>query len=288
MAKEWTEEERKAFGDKMRAARAAKKSVEEKIEEDLTITDGDEVTVSDEVSTEAPVNYPVATGESHITPEPTTEEMLKRAIEAIGMLAELQKGNTGGHGNGAAVSNSGTLVGTVTKYSVDPARYPDPCERLSEEPKLQRFAFKDNYELQFTMTTSEYTTVDNIRMREPKFILKLIGVVYDPETGEKTNQRYLVTQQILHEDPESALIIARQNGVDVDSFEETQFLNEMRYLMMRDWLFEVFYPKKQDKREEIVEIVVGGKIVPSWTAASVNSSKVDFDQIDQMGGKFRS
>lgn len=168
----------------------------------------------------------------------------------------------------------GKLIGTVEKYNLTPNHYPSPIERLAKEPRLTRFAFDANYDLKFDVGVSEYPTIDGIRTKEPKFTLELIGRVFDEETGDLTNGRYIICRLIMHEDPEAALVIAREQDLEVDEENEEAFLNEMRYIRMRDWLIKCFYPEvsKQDNRKK--EMVVGGKIVEFFEVTAEESEPI--------------
>lgn len=173
----------------------------------------------------------------------------------------------------------GNLTGTFEKYVVNPNHYPDPRERLSKEGRLARFAFDINYELNWKVDVSEYTTIDGIRTKEPKFTLELVRILIDEETGEPTNKRYVVCRLIMHEDPDAALTIARQNGIDVEEMEEAAFLDEMRYIRMRDWLLECFYPSPPEKTNQKKDMVIGGTIVEFYEITSENPEKIPFDKI---------
>lgn len=262
----WTDEQKKAFGAKMKALRE-KKLAEQVVEPAVT-----EVERNVELDAAIEETPPEVTN----VPEPTTEDILKRALEAIATLAQL----TGQNQATAGINANGKLTGTVLKYSLDPSRYPDPTERLSNEQRLGRFGFKENYELRWEITSSEYTTIDNIRMREPKFILDLVKVVYNEDTGVKTNGRYVLYRMVMHEDPDSALTVARQNGVDVDNFEEAAFLNEMRYLQMRDWLVECFYKPTSTTVTNKREMVIDGKLVEYFEVSSKDNAKIPFAELD--------
>lgn len=173
--------------------------------------------------------------------------------------------------------NRGSLVGTFEKFNTDPNYYPNPIERLANEARVSRFGIKggkiDDYsfELDFDVGLSAYETKDGRNVKEPKFILKLINVVYDEDTGEPTDKRYVSCQMIFHEDTGTALVVARENGVTVEDYGgEKQFLDEMRYLRMRDWLIDCFYPPAPAKATEKKEMVIGNRLVEVYT---VNSEK---------------
>lgn len=180
---------------------------------------------------------------------------------------------------------NGKLTGTVDRYSMDFDRYPDPRSRLTKEPKLARFAFTMNYELDWEIGESAYETIDHIRQREPKFTLTLIKIMIDEDTGEPTNGRYDICRLIMHEDPVAALIVARDNGLEVDEMDETTFLNEMRYIRMRDWLVDAFYPPKVQPQKQKTDRVINGKLVQYWEKAVEEGSgqggikKNDWDNI---------
>jgi peptidyl-tRNA hydrolase len=207
--------------------------------------------------------------------------LMKQAIEAIQMLATLQAAGATQTGTGMKLAPDGKrLTGTYEKFSLDPSRYQDPCERLSNEPRLQRFAFKDNYELKYYIGANEYDTIDHVHIREPKFTLELIRKIYSEETGELTNGRYIVCRMVLNEDPPSALMIAHQMGLDPESMSEAAFLDEMRYIKMRDWLVDCFYPPKVGPATKRKEMVIGNKLVEYYEVNSSTNDKVPFNQID--------
>lgn len=178
----------------------------------------------------------------------------------------------------------GKLIGTMEKFSIAPTDYPNPVERLFHEPKLSRFALDINYDLMWKVSTVEYTTIDNIRIKEPRFTLELGRKLFDEETGEPLmgtdgeQQGYIISRLIFHEDPEAAMVIARQEGIDIDESDEATFLNEMRYLRCRDWLLECFFPTPIKKIEK-KEMVIGGKLVETYTITSPKTEKVDYDKI---------
>lgn len=241
MGKKWTEEEKRIASEKAKARYAATQAVEK---------DDDVTTISQE-------DY---------------QSLLKQ-------INELKASQTAPQApQGAQITNTG-LIGTIQRYNTDPSAYPDPCERLAKEPRLARFAFNENWELEFSIKTTQYTTLDNRRVSEPQFTVQLIGVVFGDD-GEKTDGRYVRKQIIFFEDPESALQMARANDVDVDSMGEKQFLDEMRYLRVRDWLLENFYPtSSSNKQSSKKQMVIGNQVVDYYEVNSVEGSSMPFSSL---------
>lgn len=182
--------------------------------------------------------------------------------------------------SGVYVGHGGNLVGTHEKYLVDPQGYPNPSERLSRELRLQRFAFKENYELEWQVGVSSYQTKDGVNTREPKFTIDLNRIMYDEDSGERTNRRYTVCRAIFHEDPQAALVVAQENGVDVKAYEEKVFLDEMRYLRVRDWLMEAFYPRPPQVSKRKKEMVIGNRVVEVFEINSESNEKVPFNELN--------
>ncbi len=136
-----------------------------------------------------------------------------------------------------------------------------------------------NYELNWNTSVSQYKTADGINTKEPKFTIELNRIIIDEDTGESTNGRYTICRGIFHEDPDAALVVARDNGYTVEEWAEAEFLNEMRYLRIRDWLLEAFYPPKpsQEKKNK-KEMVIGGKLVEYFEISSESTESVPFSQ----------
>lgn len=264
--KQWTDEERKAFGDKMKKARLDK-----------------------ETHGTYPPDSPVGVPEQPIAPEngpgdePTTKiDQSDDVSKLLRRIEELEAAQWRQSGQPTAQVANGRMTGTVEKYAVAPENYPNPVERLAKESRLGPVAFEFNYDLDFSVSISEYETIDHIRMKEPKFQLELIRVILDEDTGERTTGRYVVCRLIFHEDPEAALVIAKANGVNVDTTDEAHFLNEMRYLTMRDWLLECFYPPRNDqKKKNKREMVIDGKLVDFFEISSEETSQIPFGQLNK-------
>lgn len=269
--KQWTEEERKAFGLKMKAARQ-NKNLPKPNEEEL----------------QSPVVDDPATPEVEPTPGTTVVSMddYNALLKQIEEMKNIQWKLMGQNMSPAEVGmQNGKLLGTVEKYKVDGKYYPDPSARLAEEVKLARFAFPLNYELDWSVTTVAYTTIDNIRTKEPRFQLQLSRIVMDEETGEPTNGRYVICRLMMHEDPDTALTIAREQGLEIDQSDEQAFMNEMRYIRVRDWLIEAFYPAPIKHDNGAREMVINGKLVTYYEKSNdkgERTEKIDWDKMPKI------
>ncbi len=212
------------------------------------------------------------------SPDQDLAKLTEQVQEALAEIARLKAAQTAPAAPQAPTQQmgiqSGALTGTYERYRVEPNYYPNPTERLSDEPRLQRFAFKDNYELAWEVQLSQYETADHIRTKEPRFLLKLIVKVYDDISGELTNRRFVILKGIFHEDPDAAIYIANQNGIAVDVENERDFLNEMRYLRFRDWLLEAFYPTPPPPSNNKREVVIGNKLVEVYEVNSTTSESM--------------
>lgn len=259
--KNMTQDEKNAWGEKMRAAREAKQEAKEASQE-----------------LEQPkVEHPVPQVEDTIIPETSTEALLRR-IEELSQNQALLQAVLLNQNQGTQVRGN-RMVGTTDKYIVDPDNYPDPRARLYKESRLAPYAFDINYELDWNISTVSYETKDGINMREPKFRLELWRVKLDDE-GNKTDGRYVISKATFFEDPQAALIVAREKGLPIDEDNEKVFLDEMRYMRIRDWLLDNFYPPTITKtKSQKKDVVVGGKLVEYFEISSQDSESIPFDQL---------
>lgn len=259
--KEKTPAERKAWGEKMKAARKAKKLASTPPVAEPTV----------EVSPSAPETIQ---GESDI-------DVLKRQVQELkDALFFQQRQQVPPAQQGASVSSRG-ITGTHTKYSTNPKDYPDPRDRLFDEAKLKLKGFnRDWWDLEWIVSRVNYDTKDGIHMAEPKFQIRLIRIIEDPETGEPSNKRYTLWKGTFFEDPEAAIQVAAQYGIEVGEEIEKLFLDEMRYLRMRDWLLEAFFPPKpsQSKMNK-TETVIGNRLVEVYEINSQNSETIPFQDL---------
>lgn len=206
--KEWTEEERKAFGEKMKAGRAAK------------------------------ANSPT----EQTTSEPKTveisEDKLNYILEELGRL----KANNQNQPLQQATLGAKGVVGTTEKYSTSKNLYEDPRERLLNEPDFQRFAIRDNYEITWEILVSRYQTAQGLWFTEPRFELELRRLDLDEEG--RTKRKFLIQKYVKHEDFDAAIDIAKALGIEIDDSMSKEFIDEMRYQDIKMWLRDVFFPPK--------------------------------------------
>lgn len=237
---------------------------------------------------QVPTNNPTLQTPS-IGQEPSVED-LKRQIDELKAYLFSQNQQSAQSGQQVPQFGSqGKMTGVFEKYLVDPANYPSPVERLSQEARLAPFAFGYNYHLNFTIAVSEYETKEGINTKEPRFTLELYRKRYDdmgepilvenPETKKKHQSAFVVGTMIFHEDPQAALIIAREKGLDVDKTDEPRFLNEMRYLRCRDWLIDLFFPRTTPSTSKRQELVVDGKMMQVVTIDSETTEAIPFKDL---------
>ena len=258
--KDWTDEDRQAFAAKMKARREAAQLAAQQAKETV-------------------VEQPIINEHTQTDVRNEDYDTLKKQVDELRSLLLSQQNQYQNQPQAPQITATG-MIGTLHKYNTDPSYYPDPTARLAKEPRLARFAFGENWELEYSVKTSEYTTLDNRRVSEPQFTVQLIGKIFD-EDGEPTPGRYVRKQIVFFEDPDSALTVARENGVDPTSFGgDKLFLDEMRYLRIRDWLLENFYPSNATgKRENKRQMVIDNQVVEYFEVSSSDSSTLKFGDL---------
>lgn len=286
--------ERKAWGEKMKAAREAKAkqsaqtqaapenseparpSAEEESERKLDTVLSAEA--AGDLNPE-PIETSPSAPEVNTQGDPSITDLLRR-IEELERERQFFQQPVPPVAQGAQVT-SGGIVGTVTKYSVNPKDYPDPRDKLFEEPRLRLKGFnRDWWDLEWTVGRVNYETKDRINTVEPKFQLKLIRIIEDPETGEPSNKRYTLWKGTFFEDPQAAIQVALDHGYEVSEQMEKAFLDEMRYLRMRDWLLEAFYPPKPSQAKvNKTETVIGNRLVEVYEINSQESATIPFQNL---------
>ncbi len=259
--KQMTPEERKAWGEKMKAARLAKQK-----ERERTPAEAEAKQVETEQTAVKQVEDVDDT--SHANAE---IEELKRQIEELkqnDFFSQMSK-----------LMTPSSAVRAITKYSINPRDYPDPRERLTKEPRLVTEAFEHNFSMEWTVGKVNYEAKDGVNYTEPKFGLELWRWIRDPETNEITNRKFLVKKVTMFEDPDAAITAALDAGEAVPEQMEKAFLDEMRYLRIRDWIFDIFWPKPATPKEGIREEVIGNKLVRVMETSSTQPIEVPFGKL---------
>lgn len=261
--KDMSPEERKAFGEKMKAAREAKKLAD--------------------VAKETPTpesNADIGELLKQIEEMKTNQALMQAALLNQNFLNTPQNANT----QGSQITSKG-IIGTFEKYITDPKQYPDPRERLYEyfesNNKLRRIGLRNNYEMTWEVTPMRpYERKDGVMETQPRFHLELNYIIIDPDTYEPTKGRYTVKDIIFFEDPQTALIVARDNGLEVDEVNEKAFLDEMRFIRVRDWLEDAFFPEQiQSSKPKKKDMVINGKQVQYFEVSSENPQTIPFNQL---------
>jgi hypothetical protein len=207
--------------------------------------------------------------------EPTTDQLQRAVLET---LQNLFGGVNPAQLQGAQLTDRG-VVGTKERYPTDPSLYPDPRERIADEEALASVAFRHNYELYYTcQPTKRYQTQDGIWFVEPQFTLELHRIVL--ENGKPTNTRYTICRGIFFEDPETAIQMAFDLGVEVPEGNQFEFLNEMRYIRMRDWVLDAFFtPIDTSPQQNKREMSIDGQLVEVWEVSGEDAQSIPFQEL---------
>lgn len=169
-------------------------------------------------------------------------------------------------------------VRAITKYSINPQDYPDPRERIADEPKLESEAFRQNFVMEWQVGKVNYDAKDGVNYTEPKFKIELWRWLRDSE-NEITNKKFLVKKATFFEDPDAAIQAAVAAGLEVPARLEKTFLDEMRYLRIRDWVFDIFFPKPPSPIRGIREEVIGNRLVPVMEVSSTDPVDIPFSKL---------
>lgn len=245
--KEWTEEERKAFAEKMKASRQKKATPAE------------------------------ATSESPKVE--LTQEQFQQLMERLNKLESNKTETLEVKNDNVRLDNLGKAIGVMHKYSVNPDDYEDPREKLMNLPQLERFGFRTNYFLKWDVEQTIYETKFGTSYAEPRFELRLYKRLFEddgtptPDIDKATGQQrvdeqgrpqfksYLVTKGFFFEDPAASLKEAAQMGLPVDNANSKEFLKQMREMRYKTWLMEVFQKPRTTSKPNKESMVIGSSVV---------------------------
>lgn len=172
-------------------------------------------------------------------------------------------------GIGLQTNPFGQVVGTVTKFNVDPNYYPNPVERLLDEVRFSRFNLRENYFIVWDISAKPYQTKDNLSVQEPTFHLTLYQNLFDDE-GDELDRSIVVQTLHMNEDEELARLYASEQGITVTDETLKELMDATRYERSKRWLENIFFPPKNfelnvDAREE----AIGGSVVKVITKSNV-------------------
>jgi hypothetical protein len=249
---ERTEEEKKAWGEKMKAAREAKKEAS-----------------AAEAAKDKTVPVETTDGVKQVS---MTQDQFDQLMTRLNKLEteKLTAPNNIPLDTPATVTASGQIHGVKEKYPINKALYAhvDPRERLFNEPKLSRFAPRENYTMYWDVSVTRYQTQQGVHMSEPRFELELRRNALN-EDGSKRGE-YVVGKIVTHEDYDAAVDIASALGIEIDPNLGKEFIDEMRYQQFRQWVEEQFFAPTpiQNQNSGKKEMVVGGKVVTFFESPS--------------------
>lgn len=187
-------------------------------------------------------------------------------------------------GSGLQVNPFGAVVGTVTKFNINPEYYPDPRERLYDEPRLSRFSMRENYFITWDISAKPYQTKDNMSIQEPTFHVTLYQNLFDDQ-GKETGSAIVIQTLHMNEDEELCRMFAAENGFEVTDESLKQLMDDTRYARISNWLLSIFFPPRNfemsvDSHEE----AIGGSVVKVVTKSNVKgfgnpTPKIDDEEL---------
>ena len=282
MATEWTPERRAAFGEKMKARRAAKQPQTNTTKETVVPEPIKQPTVEEPKPT--PVVEPVSSVPQLLT---FTPEQLNQ------LISSLSAGNTNSAASNAFTSlgqqqtnANGQVIGSIEKFNIDLEYYPNPIEELTNwfdtNSRTRRLAFSENYYLTWEITTKPYDTKYGTSMREPTFSLTLYTILYDDE-GNDTGKYRVVQSLFFNEDESSALEIAAALGYKANHENMRDVMTKARYERIKRWLITVFFPEHNyDLAQQYTEEAIGGRVVKVVTKSNVVGGMTPSISLDEI------
>lgn len=166
----------------------------------------------------------------------------------------------------------GGVQGIQYKYPVEKSYYPDPTDRLYDEPQLKRFAMRENFYFKWDVVGEIYEKA-NITYSEPRFTVELFRRVFNDD-GTPTGKMILVNRQFQMEDELTARLAADKLGLTdtFDSFED--LMNEMRYHRIKRWLMGIFTPPSINSfKKRATTMVIDGKVVEVYDTEEITDAE---------------
>lgn len=262
MGRKWTPEEKKAASVRAKAQIAANPQTKTQNE-----------TTTNPLPTPVDSPTPAQAGPSqNIT---LTQEQFNALISRLDAGSTIDKvpAPSMTPGIGLQTNPFGQVVGTATKFNVDPNYYPNPIERLltefDKDNKMSRFNLRENYFITFDMTAKPYQTKDNLSIQEPTFHTTLYQNRFN-EQGEAMDEAWVIQTLHMNEDEELARLYSFEEGINMDEVALRDLMDETRYYRIKQWLLGLFFPPinfglTKDDHEE----AIGGTVVKVVTKSNV-------------------
>lgn len=156
------------------------------------------------------------------------------------------------------------VQGIVFKYPIEAEAYPNPVEELKSIPELKRYAFAENYDLEWKVDGLNYEKY-NITYAEPKFVCTLYQKMWDEDGNEIKGSRIRVSRHIMLQDDYAVKKAAFELGLADKATTESDFKqlsDRYRFETIKQWLIGGFQEyKPQQYKKKAKEMVVGGKVV---------------------------
>lgn len=242
--KEWTEEERKAFGEKMKKSRQ-KRLAKEVDEKEVEIPQFEE-TPKEQPTASSPSGQNVA----------LSQEQFQQLLNMLG-------GNTKPTSDDASV---------VERFPLQASFYPNPVKDLLGLAELKRYAMEDNFILEYKVNKVKYQTQQGTWYVEPRFDLVLKKRQFNEDGKEVTKvdakgdtvfPRIVISRAMFFEDPPANIEEAELAGITLEEAEEMdakEFANRLRFWRYKMWLTEKISPVRREfTTNQVNEEVIGGK-----------------------------
>jgi len=202
-----------------------------------------------------------------------TPEQLNELVNRLSGSNQTDKATPPSFSQGLQTNSQGQLVGTTTKYNIDPDYYPNPIERLTEffdnDARTRRLAFSENYFVTWDIDAKPYETKTGVSTQEPTFHTTLYMNMYDEE-GDETEKAIVVQTLHFNEDDQLAFAWAAENGMTPTVEAMRQIMDEVRFERVKQWCLDIFFPPRNfEPTTDFVEQAIGGSVVKVITKSNV-------------------
>ena len=257
---------RKKFGEQAKARAELLKTKTSQTQNDTNLNQNDEEKTQENHQETIPTTEAGTTGSITLTME-QFNKLLDRVSSST--TVDHAASPSFAPGNGLEVNAFGRVIGTVTKFNINPGYYPNPVERLLDEPRFSRFNLRENYFISWDITSKPYETKTGVSTQEPTFHLTLYNNIFDDD-GVATGEAIIIQTLHMNEDEELARIFASEEGIEVSDETLRDLMDQTRYARSLSWLENLFFPPKNfqlnvDSREQ----AIGGRVVTVVTKSNV-------------------